>query len=142
MHLLCFRRSHVISSCRVYGVWVTSTDEPTKENYYLRHEKCFTKKYAGGTGVKLLPKQVSFQRDLLLRLTYGMSIGTCSKPRGDLPQSVHLVWNPIPSRYVANSNGMVMGKGVMGLSTLLLSHSVVVVMPKKSRTSVWVLLCK
>ena len=43
---------------------------------------------------------------------------------------------------VANSNGMVMGKAVMGLSTLLLSRNVVVVMPKKSRTSVLVLLCK
>ena len=42
---------------------------------------------------------------------------------------------------VANRNGMVMGKGVMGLSTLLFSRNVAV-MPKKSRTSVWGLLCK
>ena len=31
---------------------------------------------------------------------------------------------------VANSNGMVMGKGVMDLSTLLLTRNVVALMPK------------
>ena len=97
--------------------------------------------------MKLLPNRFPFNGTFssvslmactwnLLKTTWGP---TTKRPSG-LEPYLKQVW--MAEGNVANSNGMVMGKGVMGLSTLLLSRNVVVVMPKKSRTSVLVLLCK
>ena len=74
--------------------------------------------------------------DNLLKTTWGPTTKAISGLGPYLKQV------PMAEGNVANRNGVVMGKGVMGLSTLLFSRNVVVVMPKKSRISVWGLLCK